>query len=60
MTKMAAMSIHRKNIKNSSSPEPLGRLLETWYVASGKFFKVYINDEPRLTDLFYGNVKFGP
>ena len=36
MTKMAAMPIYNKNLKKYSSAEPLGRYLETWYVAFGK------------------------
>ena len=35
MTKMATMPIYRK-ILRKSSPEPLGRFLETLYVASGE------------------------
>ena len=33
MTKMAAMLIYGKNLKKSSSPEPIADDLETWYVA---------------------------
>ena len=33
MTNMAAMPIYGKNLKKSSSPEPIDRDLETWYVA---------------------------
>ena len=35
MTKMAAMPIYGKNLKNSSSPEPEFYDLETWHVTSG-------------------------
>ena len=34
MTKMAAMPIYGKNLKKSSSPEPIAKGLETWYVAT--------------------------
>ena len=36
MTKMATMPIYGKNLRKSSSPEPLGRFLETLYVAAGE------------------------
>ena len=35
MTKMAAMSIYGKTLKNLLFPEPKGDDLETWYAASG-------------------------
>ena len=34
MTTMAAMSIYAKNLKKSSSPDPMTHDLETQYVAS--------------------------
>ena len=61
MTNMAAMPIYGKNLKKSSSPEPIDRDLETLYVA------LSMQVLPRLykllpwvdLDTFYAKVKFG-
>ena len=34
MTMMATMPIYGKNLKKTSSPKPVGRCLETWYVST--------------------------
>ena len=36
MIKMAAMPIYGKNLRKSSSPEPIDHDLEIWYVALAK------------------------
>ena len=61
MTKMAAMPLYGKNLKNLILWNQKAYDLETWYVASGarvlpSLFKWW----PWVDlDLFYGNVKFG-
>ena len=50
MTKMAAMPIYGKNLKHLLLQNQKAYDLVTWHVASGpKLYKVYINDDPRLT-----------
>ena len=61
MTKMAAISIYGKNMKNSSSLDPKADDFENLYAASStrvlpNLFKWW----PWVDlDLFYGTVKFG-
>ena len=62
MTNMATMPMYAKNLKKSSSPEPINRwLFETWYVALSmrvlpRLYKLW----PWIDlDLFYIKVKFG-
>ena len=62
MTKMAAMPIYGKNLKNLLLQNPKADDLETWYAALGarvllRLFKWWLWDD---LDLFYGNVTFGP
>ena len=61
MTKMATMPIYGKNLKKSSSPEPIYQYLETWYVALcmcilPRLFKLspWVDLDP-----FYAKDKFG-
>ena len=62
MTKMAAMPIYGKNMKNSSYLEPKADDLESLFAALGT------QVQPRLVkwwpwvdlDLFYSKIKFGP
>ena len=62
MTKMAAMPIYGKNLKNPFLWNQNGDDLETWYAALGtqvlpSLFKWW----PRVDlDQFYSTVKFGP
>ena len=57
---MAAMPIYYKNLKKSSTPEPIDRCVEIWYVAfcaqvlTGLFKLLPWVD----LDLFYAKVKF--
>ena len=62
MTKMAAMPIYSKNLKKSSSPEPIGDNLGTWYAASVlEYYQIWSNDDRGLIlTYFYDKVKFGP
>ena len=53
MTKMAATPIYGKNLKKSSSPEPKGDDLESWYVASGAQVLPSSNDDPKLTFTYF-------
>ena len=60
MTKMAAMPIYGKNLKNLLLRNQKADDLETWYAASGarvlpSLFKCWVD-----LDLFYGKVRFGP
>ena len=62
MTKMAAMTIYGKNLKQifiSGYKRPMTFKLgmRHWLL---KYFQVCSNDGPGLTFLFYGKVKFGP
>ena len=62
MTKMAAIPIYVKNLKNLLLQNKQAADLESWYAASGarilpSLFKWLPWVDP---DLFYGKVKFGP
>ena len=62
MTKMAAMPIYGKNLKNLLLRNQKADDLDTWYEASGDRVLPYIFKVWRWVDLdlFYGKVKFGP
>ena len=50
MTKMAAMPIYGKKLKNLLLQNHKSYDLETWHVASGtQALQMYINDDPGLT-----------
>ena len=50
MTKMAAMPIYGKNLKNLLLQNQKSYDLETWHVSLGtQSHKFYINDDPGLT-----------
>ena len=56
MTKMAAMPIHGKNLKNLFQNQK-SYDLETWHVASGtQLYEVYINGDPVMT-MTYSTVR---
>ena len=57
MTKMAAMPIYGKILKNLLLWNQKADGLETWYAALGaQVLQSFI----QMMTLFYGNVKFGP
>ena len=54
MTKMAAMPIYGKNLKNLLLQNQKSYYLKTWHVASAlKLYQVYINDDPGLTLTYF-------
>ena len=55
MTKMAAMLIYGKNLKNLLLQNQKSYDLETWHVSLGTqaLYKVYINDDPGLTLTYF-------
>ena len=60
MTKVAAMPIYGKNLKNLLLRNQKADDLETWYAALGaRVLPSLFNDWLTLT-YFYGKVKFGP
>ena len=61
MTKMAAIPIYAKNLKNLLLWNQKANDLETWYAASGaRVLSSLLKWWPWVDlDLFYGKVKFG-
>ena len=54
MTKMAAMPIYGKNLKNLLLQNQKSYDLETWHVVSGtQALQSYINDDPGLTLTYF-------
>ena len=53
MTKMAAMPIYGKNLKNLLLQNQKSYDLETWHIASGTQALVYINGDPGLTLTYF-------
>ena len=62
MTKMTAMPVYGKNLKNRLLRNQKADAIETWYAASGaRVLPNLIKWWPCVDfDLFYDTVKFGP